>query len=99
MDLKLEAVLHALRDGQFGDYNDFVPLVDSLTVGGDYYLLSNDFASYLAAQEQIDKEYRNPQQWIRKSILSALRMGKFSSDRSIREYAEQIWHLQPCPMP
>lgn len=98
LDPKLEAVLQALREGQFGDYGDYATLVDTLTIGGDYYLLSHDFNSYLAAQEQIDGEYQQTVEWTRKSILSASRMGKFSSDRSIQEYAQQIWNISPCPL-
>lgn len=99
LDPQLEIVFDAIRSGRFGDFEIFSPLIDSITIGGDYYLISNDFASYLDAQERVDKEFKDQSNWARKSILSSARMGKFSSDRSIHEYAEEIWKIKPCPLP
>jgi starch phosphorylase len=99
MDPKLEAVLDALRADQFGEYEIFAPLVDTLTVGGDYYLISNDFSGYLEAMDRAEQEYRQPKLWARKSILATAGMGMFSSDRTIKEYAERIWRIKPCPPP
>ncbi|PJF20135.1 Alpha-1,4 glucan phosphorylase [Paramicrosporidium saccamoebae] len=79
MNPDLEGVLDALKAGRFGDFENFAPLVDTLTIGGDYYLISHDFASCTYAA------YRDKKQWARNSIISAAKMGKFSSDRSIRE--------------
>jgi starch phosphorylase len=73
----------------------YQPLVDVLTHGGDQYLLLADYASYIACQEQVDAVYRQPQLWTRKAILNVANMGKFSSDRTIKEYAEQIWGVKP----
>jgi starch phosphorylase len=69
----------------------FQPIVHNLTHGGDHYLLLADFAAYIAAQEQVETLYRNPKQWARSAILNVAGMGKFSSDRTIGEYAERIW--------
>ncbi|BAE51866.1 glycogen/starch/alpha-glucan phosphorylase [Paramagnetospirillum magneticum] len=69
----------------------FRPLVDILTTGGDHYLLSADFPLYMAAQERVDQTYRDPEEWTRKAILNVARMGKFSSDRTVAEYAREIW--------
>ncbi|MDP3686829.1 MAG: glycogen/starch/alpha-glucan family phosphorylase, partial [Sulfurimicrobium sp.] len=69
----------------------FQPVVHNLTHGGDHYLLLADFAAYIAAQEQVETLYRNPKQWARSAILNVAGMGKFSSDRTIGEYAERIW--------
>lgn len=113
MDTDLERVLDSLRAGRFGDFEVIAPLVETLTIGGDYYLISHDFASCiiilsvllitisidLAAQQRADAAYKDRRTWARHSILSASKMGKFSSDRSIREYAEQIWNLKPCHIP
>lgn len=97
LDAQLEAVLDAIRGGRFGDYETFAPLVETLTTGGDYYLISNDFGAYLQAQSRAEKEYQDHSLWARRSILAAASMGKFSSDRTIREYAENIWKVRPCP--
>jgi starch phosphorylase len=69
----------------------FHQLVDILTTGGDHYLLSADFPLYMAAQERVDQTYRDPEDWTRKAILNVARMGKFSSDRTVAEYAREIW--------
>ena len=72
----------------------FRPIVDSL-LGNDTYLLLADFASYLACQEEVDKLYLQPYEWARRSILNTAGMGKFSSDRTIAEYAGEIWGVTP----
>jgi starch phosphorylase len=53
----------------------------------------------LNAQREVDECYRKPAEWTHRSIVSAASMGKFSSDRSIKEYAEEIWKVKPCPVP
>jgi len=61
----------------------------------DEYLLMADYRAYVECQQEVDHAYRDPAHWTRMSILNVARMGKFSSDRAIREYAEHIWHLEP----
>jgi len=58
-----------------------------------------DFRSYSDCQKRVDAAYRDRDGWIRKAILNVARVGKFSSDRTIREYAQQIWNLAPVPIP
>lgn len=100
MDPKLETVIEAVRAGHFGDFStNFAPLFDTLTIGGDFYLISADFSSYLEAQARVDAAYQQPRAWCQRSVKAAARMGKFSSDRCIAEYARDIWHLSPCPIP
>jgi len=65
-----------------------------LTPTTDSYLCGHDFASYLDAQARADELYLNERLWTRKSVLSALRMAKFSTDRTIKEYAEKIWNVE-----
>ena len=62
---------------------------------GDYYMVLADYAAYLETQEAVSRLYLDRQEWTRRAILNTARMGKFSSDRAIKEYAEQIWHIQP----
>ncbi|KAI9159544.1 Non-essential glycogen phosphorylase [Blastocladiella emersonii ATCC 22665] len=76
----------------------FGPLIQTLTTGGDFYLLSHDFSAYLDALAKADAEFRDTKLWTRKSILATAGMGHFSSDRSVAEYARRIWHIEPCPM-
>jgi starch phosphorylase len=72
----------------------FKPIIDSL-MGVDYYCLFADYQSYVDAQDQVSKLYLNQDEWTKKAILNVARVGKFSSDRSIQEYAEKIWKVEP----
>ena len=86
----------ALSAGVFsgGDAKLFKPLVDSL-LEHDPYMLLADYQSYIDCQDQVDTAYRDPQRRTRMSILNVARIGKFSSDRAIREYCEDIWQVRP----
>ena len=99
IDSKLETVMEAVKSGYFGDYQTLAPLFDTLTLGGDHYLISSDFSSYLEAQSRVDEAFKDKKRWAFMSIKAASRMGKFSSDRSIKEYADQIWKIKPCIVP
>ena len=94
-DSELKAVIDAISSGAFsnGDRELFRPIVDSL-LNDDQYLLLADYRSYVDCQEEVSKCYRDQEHWTRMSILNTARMGKFSSDRSIREYSENIWHVK-----
>ena len=93
---ELQQVMDSLGDGTFsnGDTEMFKPLVDSLLQHDEYMLLA-DYESYIKSQGEVEKAYQDQTQWVRMSILNVARMGRFSSDRSIRDYAEKIWHLKP----
>ncbi|MBC7731854.1 MAG: glycogen/starch/alpha-glucan phosphorylase [Bacteriovorax sp.] len=93
----LKAVLDAIGGGAFSpdEPGRYRGLVDSLLWGGDHYLLLADYESYVAAQGRVDALYREPAQWVRRAIANVAGMGAFSSDRTIREYAEQIWNIAP----
>ena len=70
-------------------------LLNGIVEQGDYYLVSDDFDSYIKTQESIDESYRNTEEWTSKTILTVARMGFFTSDRCIDEYAESIWNVEP----
>ena len=93
----LKQVLEQIGAGFFSpdDPQRFRPIVDALLRHGDTYLLLADYASYVAAQKNVDALYRKPDEWAKKALLNVAGMGPFSSDRTIREYAEQIWHVKP----
>jgi starch phosphorylase len=76
----------------------FEPLRDALLTHGDYYMHLADLTSYIQAQERLGELYRDPRAWARKAILNVAGSGKFSSDRTIAEYASGIWGVKPCPV-
>ncbi|MEK6704878.1 MAG: glycogen/starch/alpha-glucan phosphorylase [Bdellovibrionota bacterium] len=95
-NLDLKQAIDMIGDGVFshGDRNIFKPIVDNL-LGIDHYMLLADYTSYIACQNEVDKLYLEPEKWARKSIINTASMGKFSSDRTIREYAQEIWGIGP----
>jgi starch phosphorylase len=95
-DPKLREALDLIGSGFFspGDRDLFKPLVDSLLLHDEYLLLA-DYRSYLDRQDEVGHVFRDEKRWTRMSILNAARMGKFSSDRAIREYCEHIWKVKP----
>ncbi|MCL4179655.1 MAG: glycogen/starch/alpha-glucan phosphorylase [Verrucomicrobia bacterium] len=92
----LREVLEFIGSGALadGDASLFRPLVDNL-LWHDPFLVLADYQAYLECQEQVSQLWRDPHAWTRKSILNAARMGKFSSDRSIRDYCERVWRVKP----
>ncbi len=94
---ELKWALDMIASGYFSpeQTDRFQSIFDSLTNGGDSYLLLADYAAYIAAQERVETLYRDQQQWTRRAILNVAGMGKFSSDRTISEYAEKIWGAKP----
>ena len=98
-DPLLREVLDLVRSGELSpsDPGLFHPLVDNL-LGQDPFLVLADFAAYVDCQDQVDRVWQDTPGWTRRSILNVARSGKFSSDRSIREYAEEIWRVEPLPI-
>ncbi|CAL1240673.1 glycogen/starch/alpha-glucan phosphorylase [Candidatus Methylocalor cossyra] len=96
---ELKRALDMIASGYFSpDQPDrFKPLVDSLLAGGDRYAVLADYAAYVECQDAVDRLYGDPDAWTRKAILNVARAGRFSSDRSIREYAELVWNIGPRP--
>jgi starch phosphorylase len=96
---ELEEVIRLIRSGLFsrGDSELFQPLLDSL-LHHDPSIVFADCASYFACQQEVSKAFQDEEKWTRMSILNTARMGWFSSDRSIREYCDDIWKISTVPV-
>jgi starch phosphorylase len=94
---QLKAVLDSIAAGAFSPDEParYRPLIDSLLWGGDHYLLLADYDDYVATQARVDALYQDPEAWACKAIANVAGMGPFSADRTIRDYAANIWHVQP----
>jgi glycogen phosphorylase len=94
-------VLDALRENRFSPHEPglFQPIVDSLLDGGDYYFHLADFDSYLAAQHRVSWDFQDTPGWAAKAILNVARSGKFTSDRTVAEYAKDIWGIKSMGPP
>ena len=99
-----EPETHAALDLIFSDHFSryepgvFAPLGDTLLRHGDHYLHLADLTSYLEADQRLVKLYADPDAWVSQAILNVAGSGKFSSDRTIAEYAADIWKVEPCPV-
>ena len=96
-DAELHQVLTQIASGVFspqepGRYRN---LFDALVNFGDHYQLLADYRSYVDTQDKVDDLYRRPEEWQRRAALNIANMGYFSSDRTIQEYADEIWHIKP----
>ncbi|RLB72486.1 MAG: glycogen phosphorylase, partial [Deltaproteobacteria bacterium] len=98
-DDDLLRVMRLLQSGHFNQFEPgiFDPIIQAIKNPHDPWLVAADFGSYLAAQQRVAEAYRDQQRWIRMSILNTAAGGKFSADRTMQEYNEQIWHLQQVP--
>jgi starch phosphorylase len=99
-DPELKAVVDWLASDEWapGEKGAFGPLHHSLLDGGDPFLVLADFRAYSDCQARVDAAYRDTAGWAEKAILNTARMGRFSSDRTVREYASDIWELEPVPI-
>ncbi|PON40780.1 Glycogen/starch/alpha-glucan phosphorylase [Parasponia andersonii] len=102
-DPRFEEVKEFVRSGVFGPYN-YDELIGSLEGNegfgrADYFLVGKDFPSYIECQEEVDEAYRDQKKWTRMAILNTAGSYKFSSDRTIHEYAKDIWNIQPVELP
>jgi starch phosphorylase len=96
-DEELQKTLNMIASGYFTPHepNLFEPIIQGLLDQGDYYMILADYRPYLAAQEKVSQVFLDKDDWARRSILNTARMGKFSSDRSVMEYAHNIWRVEP----
>lgn len=99
-DPELKRVVDSLIDGSFddGEKDVFLPIWLSLVEEGDTYCHLADFHSFLQASMKVDELYQQRDEWIKKAIINIARMGKFSSDRAINEYARDIWNIKPVQL-
>jgi len=99
-DEELRAVVDWLGSDFFtpGEHRAFGLLQDSL-LHGDPFMVLADFRAYCDCHARVDAAYRDQARWAKMAIMNTARVGKFSSDRTIREYAGQIWAVQPLPVP
>ena len=96
---ELRDVVEFIASGALGgDAELFRPIVENL-IHDDPFLLFADYQAYIDAQDRVSALWRDPQAWTRQSILNTARMGKFSSDRSIRDYCERVWKVQSSTIP
>ena len=100
-DSETRQALELIFSDYFSRYEPgvFEPLRDMLLTHGDHYMHLADLNSYLTADGQLSALYANSDEWARKAILNVAGSGKFSSDRTIAEYAKEIWNVKPCPIP
>jgi starch phosphorylase len=98
-DAELRAALDLIADGTFsrGDTELYRPLLDHLLQHDTYFVLA-DYRAYVDTQVEVDRAFRDSSRWARMSILNVSRAGRFSSDRSIREYCDRIWRARPVPI-
>ncbi|TVQ36488.1 MAG: glycogen/starch/alpha-glucan phosphorylase [Spirochaetaceae bacterium] len=97
---EIRAAIDLISSGYFNvnEPGIFDPLLQSLFPNGDYYMNLADLGPYIEAQDAISRAYRDQQSWNRKAVLNIAASGKFSSDRTIQQYAAQIWNVRPCPI-
>ncbi len=94
---ELKKAVDQVKDGFFSpeDPHLFSSIIEALLHKGDYFLVMADFKPYLEKQKEVETLFRKKDEWMRKAILNVARVGKFSSDRTIRDYAEEIWKVEP----
>lgn len=99
-DTETREALDLIASGRFnpGEPEIFRPILDALLEKGDRYMHLADLTSYCAAHARVEALYRDPEAWSRKAILNVARSGKFSSDRTILEYAREVWNITPVPV-
>ncbi|MGJ7920328.1 glycogen/starch/alpha-glucan phosphorylase [Neobacillus sp. LXY-4] len=95
-DKKIRHVIDQLTNGYFPDVDDeFEPIYDSLLIQNDQYFVLRDFDSYVSIHKEVERKFKNRDQWIKMSLQNIAASGYFSSDRTIKEYADDIWKIKP----
>jgi starch phosphorylase len=96
-DAELRACIDMIGDGFFSpeDRDRYASIRNALIDGGDHFFLLADYRSYIAVQDGVDAAFVNADDWSRRTILNMARVGRFSSDRAIHEYADKVWGIKP----
>jgi starch phosphorylase len=95
-DKRIKQVVDQLINGFFPDAHDhFEPIYDSLLAQNDEYFVLRDFAAYVEAQEKVEQVYRQRERWLKMSAINIAHSGYFASDRTVQEYANDIWGIHP----
>jgi starch phosphorylase len=95
-DPELKAVIDSLIDGSFNpDHDEFKMIYDELMFRNDEYFLLADFKAYVLAQQEVERRYNDQKYWAKMCLVNIAQSGYFSSDRTIRQYADEIWHIKP----
>ena len=99
IDERLYDVLKAIQEGMFGPGEQYAALIEPLWRGNDYYCVAHDFPLYLDCLDEVDRVWKDQDEWTRRCVMSVAGAGYFSSDRTIHEYVQKIWHLVASPLP
>jgi glycogen phosphorylase len=92
---ELKKALDQIKDGFFNNDKElYQPIIDALLQKGDYFLVLADYEAYVKKQAEVDELFKDRDEWNRKALLNTARVGKFSSDRTIRDYADEIWDVE-----
>jgi starch phosphorylase len=99
-DPEIRRALDLIASGALsrGDSGIYRTIWNALLTHGDYYMHLADLSAYVSTQEKVGQLYRQPEAWTRRAVLNVAHSGKFSSDRTIAEYAADIWRAEPCPV-
>lgn len=89
----LKNVFNAIFSGRFGNLGEMHEMLKRLMDGGDYYIVCWDFQSYMESQGKVDECYKKKNEWLGKAITSIACSGKFSTDRTIKEYSSEVWYV------
>jgi starch phosphorylase len=87
-----------IRGDYFGESGMFQPIWDTLLPRGDHYMHLADLTAYVDTQSRVSRLYRDQEAWSRTAIINVASSGAFSSDRTIDQYAAEIWNAKPCPV-
>ena len=98
---ELKRALDQISNGFFSpeDKHLFDPIIHALLHENDYFMVLADYESYVKEQERVERLFKNQDEWTRKAIINVAKVGKFSSDRTIKDYNDEIWHSEYVTMP